>query len=343
VSDVIPAESKGNSMKLSRSALVVCLLVSVAPVGAHPLCESVWEFPELVPPEYWVELEEAMSKRVAGAEGRRQDLTLIEVEIDPLGADPNTPWRIFQNVSVRTEPSTRGGSSTVIGTLQNNSQVSAVYYIVQQTDEEWMEIVFNNQTAYFTRTRATRAHPFNVENIAAFGNLPIGTELVNRWWGVPISYAADDLAVIPFAYTTQIAGRDYRLRQDALDAFIAMRTAAVAQGINLYALSPYRSGASQTTIYLNNVNNNLAQRSSAPPGHSEHQLGTTVDIASVPGGSFIGKNSPAHVWLMNNGADYGWRQTYTATNIDETGYIEEPWHWRYFGVAVPQVDAWAIF
>jgi D-alanyl-D-alanine carboxypeptidase len=231
----------------------------------------------------------------------------------------------------------------VVGTLPNNSQVTGVYYIVQQTDEEWMQIVFNNQIRYFTRTRATRAHPFNVDKIIAFGNLPIGTELVNRWWGVPISYEADDLAVIPFAYTTQIAGRDYRLRQDALDAFIAMRTSAAAQGINLYALSPYRSGASQTTIYLNNVNNNLAQRSSAPPGHSEHQLGTTVDFASVPGGSFIGKNSAAHVWLMNNGSDYGWRQTYTATNIDETGYIEESWHWRYFGVVPTTADVWGIY
>jgi len=333
---------------MTKAALLgglAALFFIPATLGAHSGClhigcESVLEFPELVPQEYWDALE---ARRAALADDRRRDdLTLIEVNIDPLGADPDTPWTIFQNVNVRSEPSTRGGSSTVVGLLPNGSQVTGTYYIVQQTDQEWIEIDYNDETAYFTRTRATRPHPFNIDAIAASGNLPIGTELVNRWWGVPISYEADDLVTIPWEYTNQISGRVYLLRQDALDSLVEMINAAALSGISLHVLSPYRSGSQQMTIYLNNVNNNLAQRSSAPPGHSEHQLGTTVDFSASPGGSFIGRHTIQHAWLSTHGADYGWVQTYTADNIDETGYIEEPWHWRFFGVPEPQTDSWAI-
>jgi LAS superfamily LD-carboxypeptidase LdcB len=325
-------------------ASIASLAFATLPVPPSALggCESILELPELVPAEYWAELEAAAAGKVPADGRHRQTLTLIEVEIDPLGADPNTPWRIFQTVNVRSEPSTRGGNSTVVGSLLLNSLFSGTYYIVQQTDEEWMEIPFNGQTAYVTRTRATRPHPFNVQNIATHGNLPIGTELVNRWWGIPIDYEADDLVNIPWQFTTQIPGRVYQLRRDALLAFVKMRTAALQEGINLYALSPYRSGESQVTIYLNNVNANLAQRSSAPPGHSEHQLGTTLDLASSVGGSFISKNGAAHLWLQAHGAEFGWRQTYKADNVDETGYIEEPWHWRFFGVPEQVGETWSI-
>src|SRR5690606_15769501 len=137
------------------------------------------------------------------------------VEIDPLGADPNTPWRIFQTVNVRSEPSTRGGGSTVVGSLVLNSLFTGTYYIVQQSDEEWMEFDHNGQTAYVTRTRATRPHRFNVDAITNRGNIAFGTELVNRWWAVASSYEADDLATIPWQFTTQVSGRVYELREEA--------------------------------------------------------------------------------------------------------------------------------
>jgi LAS superfamily LD-carboxypeptidase LdcB len=260
------------------------------------------------------------------------DLTLIPVDIDPLAAPPDTPWLVFAaTLNVRTEPSTRGGSATVVGSLPRNSEVAGDYYIVAESDEEWLEIRFQGQPRYISRTGVTRPHPANVQRIAEHGDLPAGFEIVNRWWAVPIAYEPSDLVEIPLTYTTNVSGRIYLLRRAARDAVVAMLEAARADGLDFRVGSPYRSGASQTTIYQNNVSRNLAQRSSAPPGHSEHQLGTTMDFSIQSGSRFLRNTDPEYQWLVQNAARFGFVQTYTADNIGETGYIEEPWHWRYFG------------
>lgn len=113
---------------------------------------------------------------------------------------------------------------------------------------------------------------------------------------------------------------------------MAMIDAAREDGIDMRVSSPYRSGTYQQVLFGNAVSRRgLNQRGSAPPGHSEHQLGTTVDISSPSTGRFLRNSDPQHVWLRENGHRFGFRQTYTAENRAETGYIEEPWHWRYMG------------
>jgi len=39
--------------------------------------------------------------------------------------------------------------------------------------------------------------------------------------------------------------------------------------------------------------------------------------------------------LSANAARFGWHASYRADNREETGYIEEAWHWRYLGLAEP--------
>jgi D-alanyl-D-alanine dipeptidase len=319
--------------RIARSVLcpvlVLCVTSFGAPVLAHDECEEVGSRKKKrarVPAEH-------LGITTAPQEDAlflQSELTLIPVEIDLLGAPPDTPWTVFAlALNVRTEPSVRGGSATVVGTLPRGTAVAGIYYIVAESDEEWLEIIFNGETRYISRTGVTRPHPFNVQNIDAFTNLSVGSEIVNRWWAVPISYEPTDLVHVPLEYTNNVEGRQYLLRRAARDAVVAMIDAARAEGIDFRVASPYRSGATQTTIYQNNVSNNLAQRSSAPPGHSEHQLGTTTDFSLAPSGRFLNNNDPAYLWLAENAARFGFVQTYTAGNIAETGYIEEPWHWRY--------------
>lgn len=156
-------------------------------------------------------------------------------------------------------------------------------------------------------------------------------EIVNRWWAVPISYEPSDLVEVPLDYTTNAGRRRYLLRRAARDAVVKMIDAARSEGVDFRVASPYRSGPTQTRIYQNNIKKNFAQRSSAPPGHSEHQLGTTIDFSLAPRGRFLKDTDPAYHWLVENAARFGFVQTYTAENVDKTGYIVEPWHWRYFG------------
>ena len=64
---------------------------------------------------------------------------------------------------------------------------------------------------------------------------------------------------------------------------------------------------------------------SARPGQSEHQLGTTLDFDSRGG-------KAGWDWLEENAHHYGFALSYPDAQAI-TGYIEEPWHYRYIGVA----------
>jgi|GEM_PF-467579 len=259
--------------------------------------------------------------------------TLQTVEIAPLGADPATPWVVHaETYPVRSRPSLEDGE--ILGEVTSGTAVWGRYVVVEETDEEWLEVNFMGQQGYLFRPAFSRVHPFNQELIRQHGNIPYGREIINRWWGIPLDYEADDLVTLPGEYVRAPDRAEYQLRREAAEALMAMVDAIGEEGMELFVSSAYRSGARQEAIYTRSTARRPNQRSSAPPGHSEHQLGTTVDLA--PGGEArrsLRNSDPQHAWLTANAARFGWRQTYLADNVSETGYIEEPWHWRYMGGA----------
>ncbi len=269
-------------------------------------------------------------------------LTPVPVEIDPLGAPGgDAPWTLHASVfNVRSGPST---STSILGQITAGTQVNGVYHRVLETDEEWINFTYRGDDAWISATGVNRVHPTNAENIAQHGDLPINSEIVNRWWGIPIDYEASDLVDLAVGYRLN-SGRSYPLREEVNAALRRMIDDARADGVDMLVLSAYRSGPRQKQIYDGNVSSaGLNQRFSAPPGHSEHQLGTTVDIASPTTRTFIDNNSPQHDWLVQNGQFYGFRQTYKADNTNETGYIEEPWHWRFLGVEATTAPGWEVY
>ena len=65
-----------------------------------------------------------------------------------------------------------------------------------------------------------------------------------------------------------------------------------------------------------------------PPGHSEHHLGLALDILAV-------EDEPSCLeWLHAHCWEYGFILRYTAEKEEITGYIDEPWHFRYVGTEV---------
>jgi len=66
----------------------------------------------------------------------------------------------------------------------------------------------------------------------------------------------------------------------------------------------------------------------APPGHSEHHLGLALDILDV-------EDEPSCLeWLHAHCWEYGFILRYTEEKEAITGYINEPWHFRYVGTEV---------
>ena len=78
--------------------------------------------------------------------------------------------------------------------------------------------------------------------------------------------------------------------------------------------------------------------SSARPGHSEHQLGTTLDFRSYGGSAPWNYadwgRTKAGTWLRNNAWKYGFVLSYPKGKTAQTCYAYEPWHYRYVGRAV---------
>lgn len=119
-------------------------------------------------------------------------------------------------------------------------------------------------------------------------------------------------------------------------------------------LSSYRSFADQQ--YLAETNGGESDRFLAPPGRSEHQLGTAVDLAwNAERLNFYLMNvypqaREFYNWLKEHAHQYGFIFSYpfkstpdqAKTNVLEpyvTEYKAEPWHLRYVGAELAaQID-----
>lgn len=167
--------------------------------------------------------------------------------------------------------------------------------------------------------------------------------VVDKQRGLPSSYVPTDLVRLDDAWTVPgFAGQ--RLRPQTATALVALLRDAEAQGMKLRVRSTFRSYDEQVTTFqywVARLGEAQAKRESAPAGHSEHQLGTTADLAVASinwelieefGGTPEGK------WLAANAYKYGFALSYPQGGEAETGYIWEPWHIRYVGR--PCAEAW---
>ena len=125
------------------------------------------------------------------------------------------------------------------------------------------------------------------------------------------------------------------VRRVIVDDTRALVQSAAADGIRLYVGSGFRSSSYQAAVFAAQVarwgDAETANRYSARPGYSQHQLGTTIDF-TTDFRSFRG--SPAPDWLRENAHRFGFVLPYTAAATERTGYVDEPWHGRWVGPAL---------
>lgn len=185
------------------------------------------------------------------------------------------------------------------------------------------------------------------------------TSVLDPMHRLPSSYVPRDLTwVTPQALPS--AKGVFQLRRDAAEALRAMLLAAREADVQMRILSAYRSYATQNATFAYWVGKSglqLARKYSALPGHSEHQLGTAVDLATVgegvPWGSAAFSTSPTAIWLAENAYKFGFVRSYPAgaKRVALSCYGSEPWHWRYVGLnlayeivcseQVPRIFLWS--
>ena len=128
------------------------------------------------------------------------------------------------------------------------------------------------------------------------------------------------------------------IRKVAFADLKALARASRQAGARLAVESAYRSYATQVWTFASWVHKGglgAALETSARPGHSEHQLGTTIDFKSVGGSapwlSSDWARSREGAWLAKNAWKYGFVMSYPKGKKRVTCYAYEPWHYRYVG------------
>lgn len=160
------------------------------------------------------------------------------------------------------------------------------------------------------------------------------TIIVDTERALPDGYAPPDLENISeagFAFTPGLA-----LRGLVMPDLRAMREAAAANGTPIAVLAAFRSSTQQADLFARRVDemgSSEAGSRVARPGHSEHQLGTTLDVTTA-GATDVDQAwgaSPAGQWVASHAHEYGFLISYPASAEQRTCYDFEPWHLRYVG------------
>lgn len=173
---------------------------------------------------------------------------------------------------------------------------------------------------------------------AAAASDPFFLRRADKEKALPADYEPGDLVSLT-EYPFALSRRDLRLRKPAAEAAREMDAAAKANGVTLVFSSAYRSYSYQEQVYARHVREmgqSAADRVSARPGHSQHQLGTVVDFGSIDN-SFA--ESEAGLWMAANAGRFGFSLSYPKGAENVTGYDWESWHFRYVGKDAAVLEA----
>ncbi|WP_247215735.1 M15 family metallopeptidase [Synechococcus sp. C9] len=183
-----------------------------------------------------------------------------------------------------------------------------------------------------------------VTGVAWWWLTPASTPVASEPKPAPTITSVDLLGHLPYpeapAQDLQAVTADGRvqLHRDAAQAFLAMQSAARAEGVILVPLSGFRSRQQQEELFYGvkaERGQQVAERAkvSAPPGYSEHHTGYALDVGDgKQPGTHIHESfeeTAAFAWLQKRAAQFHFELSFPRNNPQGISY--EPWHWRFVG------------
>ncbi|OQY33369.1 MAG: hypothetical protein B6241_08070 [Spirochaetaceae bacterium 4572_59] len=154
--------------------------------------------------------------------------------------------------------------------------------------------------------------------------------LLNKEIGLGAEDRPTDLVELDeYKHILTLSRRGHHLRKVVMPALLAMNEAAEQEGLYLMISSTYRSYEYQKglfTRYAETDGVEAAERYSARPGKSQHQLGTAIDFGSIDE-SFA--TTAEGIWIKKHAGEFGFSLSYPQGQEEYTGYMWESWHFRY--------------
>lgn len=164
--------------------------------------------------------------------------------------------------------------------------------------------------------------------------------LVNKDYSLPIGYRPEDLVIPDVKFSFDEKHEKKYMRKEAGEALATMFNAASEEGVEIVAVSGFRSYERQEQLYTAEIaasGAEHAQQAIAEPGKSEHQTGLTMDVSSAENSFNLNQDfgeTKAGKWLAEHSPEYGFIIRYPEEKESITGYMYEPWHLRYVGIDV---------
>lgn len=169
---------------------------------------------------------------------------------------------------------------------------------------------------------------------------PLATDValavLDRSYALAAGYAPSDLVPASTAGLTDGSGTKL-VRSIVVDDLAAMGAAWRKAGLAVIVESAYRSYAAQAATFDSwaaRLGHAGALVRTARPGHSEHQLGTAIDVTSPGWTGRFGDwavESPEGAWMADNAWRFGFVMSYPAGSEAQTCFGYEPWHYRWIG------------
>lgn len=238
-------------------------------------------------------------------------------------------------LNVRETPSTE---AMVVGQLNVGDEAE----VIGVTSNGWYQINYNGGKPFvFAQYLSIEQPEISEEELTIPENYRFTSPqdyffIVNKELRLPEDYAIE----------TDFVQGSYEMEIVAAKHCRDMIAAAKEDGIDLKVLSAYRTVAYQQKLFDRNVKSRMENDGMsyddavadvtvniAPAGGSEHNAGLAVDIIDQNHWDTYTafENTEEFKWLMAHCHEYGFILRYLKGKEDITGYIYEPWHYRYVG------------
>ena len=209
-----------------------------------------------------------------------------------------------------------------------NPEIEKLNRVLHSMSQRCKDVIPNGDPQEFLadlkRVLATRSD-FSNDDLSPFF-------LIDKTHKVSADYEPKGLIHLEKNDLYAINKNNLSLRPEAFNALQLLAAAAKKDGVTLTVSSTYRSYDYQKNLfdYWVSVDGlEEAERESARPGTSQHQLGMALDFAPVDDAF---DQTPGGKWVYANAAKYGWSLSFPKGYEDITGYRWECWHFRYIGV-----------